>query len=181
MAFRYRRTISLDDNSVKGIIIVLALHHFSDVGKAIQELTRICPNGPVVIFTMDPRESEEFWFNNYFSEISQHVEKTFPPINDVVRLFEINSRRLSFIREFPLPHDLKDRNMCSGWNRPEIYLDEQVRQNTSGFALASPSAVQKGLARLKNDLNSGEWDKKYGFLRKQDSFDAGFRFLRFKT
>ena len=173
-------SIPLDDNSVKGIIIVLALHHFSDVRKAIYELTRICPNGPVVIFTMDPRESEEFWFNNYFPEISQNVEKTFPPINDVVRLFETNSRWLSFIREFPLPHDLKDRNMCSGWNRPEIYLDEKVRQNTSGFALASPSVVTKRLARLQNDLKSGEWDKKYGFLRKRDSFDAGFRFLMFK-
>src|SRR5208337_1721670 len=85
-------SIPLDDNSVKGIMIVLALHHFADVRKAIHELTRICPSGPVVIFTMDPRESEEFWFYNYFPEISQHVEKTFPPINDVVRLFETNSR-----------------------------------------------------------------------------------------
>ena len=30
---------------------------------------RICSRGPVVIFTCDPRESEWFWFADYFSKI----------------------------------------------------------------------------------------------------------------
>jgi ubiquinone/menaquinone biosynthesis C-methylase UbiE len=173
--------VPLDENSVNGVIIVLALHHFSNLQKAAQEMARICPNGPVVIFTMDPRESEAFWFNDYFPEISLHVAKSLLPINEVTRLIAAESGWPAIIKKFPLPHDLADKNMCSGWNRPEIYLDEQMRQNTSGFALASQDAVRKGLARLQEDLNTGKWDKNCGFLRKRDTFDAGFRLIRFRT
>jgi ubiquinone/menaquinone biosynthesis C-methylase UbiE len=172
-------SIPLPDNSVNGVIIVLALHHFSDVPKAAHELVRICPNGPVVIFTMDPRDSEKFWFNNYFPEIEQHVAKTFPPINEIIKLIDSENNWTTSIRKFPLPYDLADMNMCSGWNQPEIYFDADMRKNTSGFALASSGAVKKGLKRLQQDLNTGEWDQKYGFLRKLNSFDAGFRFIRF--
>jgi hypothetical protein len=69
--------------------------------------------------------------------------------------------------------------MCSGWNRPEIYLDPQMRNNTSGFATASQDKVQKELERLQKDLSSGEWDRKHGNLRTRSSFDAGFRFIKF--
>jgi ubiquinone/menaquinone biosynthesis C-methylase UbiE len=171
--------IPLLDNSVNGVIIILAFHHFSDTKKAVQELARICPEGPIVIFTMDPRESEKFWFNDYFPEIARHVVKTFPPVNETIKLIATQNRWSAMVKKIPLPDDLTDMNMCSGWNRPEIYLDEKMRENTSGFALASPEHVQKGLVKLRKDLNSGEWDKKYGFLKKLDCFDAGFRFIRF--
>ena len=171
--------IPLPDNSINSVIIILAFHHFSNTNKAIQELARICPEGPIVIFTMDPRESEKFWFNDYFPEIARDVAKTFPPINETIKLIATKNRWSAIVKKFPLPDDLVDMNMSSGWNRPEIYLDEKMRENTSGFALASPECVQKGLSKLQKDLNSGEWDKKYGFLRKLDCFDAGFRFIRF--
>ena len=139
--------IPLPDNSVNGVIIILAFHHFSDTQKAVQELARICPEGPIVIFTMDPRESGKFWFNDYFPEIARHVTKTFPPVDEVVKLIAAKNCWSAVVKKFPLPGDMVDMNMCSGWNRPEIYLDDRTRENTSGFALASPECVQKGLAK----------------------------------
>jgi hypothetical protein len=70
--------------------------------------------------------------------------------------------------------------MCAGWNRPEIYLDPVMRQNTSGFALASPAEVSQGINMLENDLRSGKWDEMNSRLRSRESFDAGFRFLLFR-
>jgi ubiquinone/menaquinone biosynthesis C-methylase UbiE len=172
-------SLDLEMNSVNGVIVILALHHFTDVQKAILEIKRVCPDGPLVLFTMDPRESEYFWFNEYFAAIARHVEKVFPPLADVIVLVSGNTNWSANIRVFPLPGDLKDMNMCSGWNRPEIYLDEGIRNNTSGFALADQNETRRNLAHLKKDLASGEWDRKYGTLRKRDSFDAGFRFIRF--
>jgi ubiquinone/menaquinone biosynthesis C-methylase UbiE len=172
-------SLDLKMNSVNGVIVILALHHFSDVQKAIMEIKRICPDGPLVLFTMDPRESEHFWFNEYFPGIARHVEKVFPPLANVIGLICGNTNWSANIRVFPLPGDLKDMNMCSGWNSPEIYLDEGMRNNTSGFALANQKEVHKNLVYLKKDLASGEWDRKYGTLRKRDSFDAGFRFIKF--
>ncbi len=173
--------LPLQDASMDGVITVLASHHFSDIHSAAKEMARVCPNGPLVMLTMDPRESEKFWFNDYFPEIAQHALKNFPPLNKAINIFSSIKHWSTHVIKFPLPHDLSDKNMCSGWNRPEIYLDPIMRQNTSGFALASPSVVQAGITLLENDLLSGKWDKLNGHLRKQESFDAGFRFLLFRA
>jgi ubiquinone/menaquinone biosynthesis C-methylase UbiE len=171
--------IPLGDNSVDAVIIILALHHFQDIELAAGELCRICPGGPIVIFTMDPRKSERFWFNEYFPEIADHVSKVFPPLDEVTGIFFRAGKWRAVVKNFPLPPDLADRNMCSAWAKPEMYFDAQFRQNTSGFALASPAAVERGLKRLQHDLQSGQWDNEYGRLRRRKRFDAGFRFLKF--
>ncbi len=177
----YAESIPLTNNSVDGVIIVLALHHFHNLPQAVRELSRICPDGPIVVFTMDPREGREFWFNYYFPDIGRFVDRFFPPVQQIIDVFVKDSGWSPYISKFPLPHDLIDLNGYSGWNRPELYLDPQMRQNTSGFALADPVMVQKGLAQLQNDLTSGEWDKKNGYLRKEDSFDGGYLFIRFRS
>lgn len=171
--------IPLRDASVNGVIIILAVHHFTDLQTASKEIARICPKGPLVIFTIDPRESEEFWFNRYFPEIAEHNEKTFIPIAQLTSIFTANSHWSSFVRKFELPSDLMDKNMHSGWNNPEIYLDAVMRQNTSCFALAHHSLVQKGVKLLERDLRTGEWDRLYGHLRARTHFDAGFRLIKF--
>ncbi len=171
--------IPLNNDSVDGVIIILALHHFSNISHAAKEIYRICPNGPIVIFTMDPRKSEQFWFDDYFPEIAEHVLKVFPPIDEVADIISGTGNWQTLMKKFPLPPDLADRNMCSGWSKPEMYFDAQMRRNTSGFALASPAVVERGLKRLQHDLQSGQWDSKHGNLRRRKYFDAGFRFLRF--
>jgi ubiquinone/menaquinone biosynthesis C-methylase UbiE len=173
--------LPLQDASIDGVVIILATHHFSDIRRAAKEVARVCPTGPLIMFTMDPRESEKLWFNDYFPEIAQHVLKSFPPLNEVIDIFSGIKHWSTQVIKSPLPHDLADKNMQAGWNRPEIYLDPVMRQNTSGFALASPSVVQRGITVLENDLQSGKWDKLNGHLRRQESFDAGFRFLLFRA
>jgi ubiquinone/menaquinone biosynthesis C-methylase UbiE len=173
--------LPLHDASMDGAIIVLSLHHFSNIRSAAKEVARVCPAGPLVVLTMDPRESEEFWFYDYFPEIAQHVLESFPQLNEVIDIFSGIENWSTQVITFPLPHDFADKNMCAGWNRPEIYLDPMMRQNTSGFALASKPVVRRGITLLENDLQSGKWDKLNGYLRRKDSFDAGFRFLLFRT
>ena len=174
-------SLPLQESSMNGVVIVLALHHFSNIRSTAREVARVCPAGPLVVLTMDPRESEEFWLYDYFPEIAQHVLRSFPPLNEVVDIFSALENWSTQVVKFPLPPDFADKNMCAGWNRPEIYLDPMMRQNTSGFALASKRVVQRGINLLENDLRSGKWDKLNGYLRRMDSFDAGFRFLLFRT
>lgn len=171
-------SIPLPNNSVNGIIVVLALHHFSSLQRAATEMHRVCPAGPIVIFTFDPREGEKPWFADYFPEIYQQDFITFQPIDIVAETIATNSNRSKIIKSFPLPFDLSDRNMYSAWRKPEKYLDAQFRQNTSGFALADESSVRRGTEKLMDDLHTGKWDAKYGVLRKQKYFDAGFKFIK---
>jgi ubiquinone/menaquinone biosynthesis C-methylase UbiE len=171
--------LPLPDRSVDGVVAVLAIHHFDSLPEAAIEMHRICPTGPIVIHTMDPRAGEKFWFETYFPEIYGRVFTVFLPLDQVCRTIAQGRDWTASIRKYPLPHDAVDMNMSSGWNRPEIYLDEQMRRNMSGFALAQPEDFRNGLADLRRDLESGQWDRKFGQLRQKGSLDLGYRFLRF--
>lgn len=171
-------SIPLPDNAVDGVIVVLAIHHFSSLAQASEEINRICPNGPIVLFTLDPRKGKEPWFKNYFPEIYRQDFKSFPPIETVADTLVMNKNWSWEIKSFPLPADLSDKNMYSAWNEPERYLDAQFRQNTSGLARADQGVIEAGLEKLKNDLASGLWDEKYGYLREEKEFNAGFLFLK---
>jgi len=37
--------------------------------------------------------------------------------------------------------------------------------------------VDRGLGQLRRDLESGEWDRRYGDLRQQESLDVGLRLV----
>lgn len=169
--------LPLPDDSVDGVVSTLASHHFTSLPRAAREMYRICPKGHIVIFTMDPRESDDLWFSDYFPEIRQRDFEIFAPVDELAAVLVDMKGWQTAISPFLLPHDLIDHFMYAGWSRPELYLDETFRANTSGFALADPAVVEEGLARLQNDLESGTWDKKHGHLRQKDAFDAGFRFI----
>jgi ubiquinone/menaquinone biosynthesis C-methylase UbiE len=169
--------LPLPDRSVDGCIAVLAIHHFSALEAALAEMRRVGGGGPVVLFTFDPREGRPFWFGAYFPEIQQQDFEIFPPIAEIAAALANQADTPPRVTAFPLPDDLRDRFMLSGWNRPELYFDPTFRANTSGFAKADPAAVEQGLARLRDDLASGAWDARYGELRDARSFDAGYRFV----
>ncbi len=173
-------SIPLPDNSVDGVVVILAMHHFSSFRKATLEFFRICPNGPIVIFTFDPRECEDFWVKEYFPEIWQQAFNLFPPINDIARSIAKQGQWSVEVQTFLLPNNLSDRFMGAGWNKPELYLDAQIRKSMSAFALADPTIVQSGIQRLEKDLESGVWDNRFGDLRRRTNFDAGYRFIRLK-
>ncbi len=173
-----RRTYFFDD-SVQGLISTLASHHFPDLGAAAREFNRICPDGPVVLLTIDPREGEEFWFAHYFPGIYRKSFDVFPPTEKILKAMTKDTDWKTNVKKFLLPSDLSDLNMNAGWNRPEIYLDENVRYGMSGFALADPGEVAEGVDRLTSDLKTGRWDQNYGCLRTLTDFDLGFQFLTF--
>jgi len=170
-------SIPLQNNAVYGVVVILAIHHFRSAREAALEFRRICPGGPVVILTYDPRLGRGFWFHEYFPGIYRREFERFPPIEEVAATLAVDVWKPE-VREFMLPHDLSDKNMHSGWNRPEVYLDEQMRNNTSGFAGSAEADARQGLSRLKEDLQSGAWDARHGHLREQNALNTGFVFLK---
>ncbi|MGO9116442.1 MAG: class I SAM-dependent methyltransferase [Desulfomonilaceae bacterium] len=136
--------IPLPGNSIEGVVCTLALHHFDSVAQATTELRRVCPEGPMVFLTIDPRLGEAFWFTEYFPAIYRKLFSTFPPIGQVCAELTEQSGSTSEISLWLLPQNAVDITMHSGWNRPEIYLNRSHRQNMSGFALASPVEIEPG-------------------------------------
>ena len=170
--------LPLRDNSVEGVLCILAAHHFDSLVKAAAELRRICPTGPIVLLTIDPRLGDAFWFSEYFPEIYRRLFSTFPPIERVCAELIRDSDFTSQVSLWLLPQNAIDITMHSGWNRPEIYLDQSHRQNMSGFALASRVEIESCLFALQAALASGAWDRDHGHLRKRREIDLGFRFIK---
>lgn len=171
-------SIPLPDASAGGLISTLAVHHFPDLHAAAAEMQRVCGNGPMVLFTIDPRRGEPFWFREYFPGIYGRLFDAFVPVEELTSSFTRTHDATATIHGFPLPHDFSDMNMHAGWNRPEVYLDPVARRGMSGFAMSDHSEVQAGLDLLGRDLELGEWEKRNGHLRTKESYDLGFIFVK---
>jgi ubiquinone/menaquinone biosynthesis C-methylase UbiE len=173
----FAEDLPFQDDSVDALVCMLASHHFTDLDQALRECKRVCPNGPVVYFTFDYDLCQDYWFEDYFPEIWSTESQKFPKLSELLQQGERIFERPTSYQLFPLPADFQDMNMLSPWNRPEIYLDPEFRQGTSGFSLAEPSGVERGLEKLKRELENGDWDKKYGELRKRSEIENGYFFL----
>jgi len=174
----YAEAIPLPDRSVNGVICTLALHHFKDMLASIIEMRRICEDGPIVLFTFDPRQGEHFWLFDYFPAFNTDAERIFPPIEQVASQFANGGRCHTDIYPFPLPVDLLDNFCAANWQNPNRYLDPTIRAGISSFACAEPEAVRRGLTALVQDLATGRWKMLYGDILNKNEFDAGYRFLR---
>jgi hypothetical protein len=77
----------------------------------------------------------------------------------------------------PIPHDCTDGFLGAWWRRPEAYLDPAVRASISGFARIPREQEEAAMARLRRDLESGEWERLYGHLAGVEELDLGYRIV----
>ncbi|MEY2830961.1 MAG: hypothetical protein RLZZ574_219 [Cyanobacteriota bacterium] len=169
--------IPLADRVVDGAVVMLALHHFSDLDAGISEISRITKSGKMVIFAFEQEKIADFWLTDYFPYFIQDTRATFPSTQKIAHLISQITQQETVIIPFLLPTNLSDLFAASGWCKPEIYLDAQVRQGISTFAKIPPNELEIGLKRLKADIDSGFWLEKYGDLLNQREYDAGYRIL----
>lgn len=111
------------------------------------------------------------------SEAIYDASGVFPPIGEVARLIEKATASVVRVEAFSLPHDLTDQFAAAGWRRPEMYLKAEVRAGISAFRLADQMLLAKQITRLKEDLQSGEWQRRYGWVKELERYDAGYRFV----
>lgn len=168
--------IPLETGSVDGVMAILSFHHFKNPEKAIEEMKRVS-KGNVVLFTFDPGAVETPWLARYFPEVWEGAFDFFPPLANVKRQIESAGGRKVISHIFELPYNLSDYFAAAGWRKPEIYLDPIIRSCMSAFAVANQSKIEEGVRELKQDLETGQWDKDFGYLKKQESFDVGYRFI----
>ena len=52
-----------------------------------------------------------------------------------------------------------------------------MRRAQSAWAFVAPEIVERGLARLRDALASGEWDERHGHLRTQPEYIGALRLI----
>lgn len=166
-------SLPLEDKSVDATMGVFTMQHWDNVDRGLAEVLRVTRER-IVFLTLDVDVTAEMWLcRDYLPEIVEHDRNTFPSIAHLQEVLPGLQAHTVLV-----PSDCTDGFCVALWSRPEAHLDPAVRRASSIWHLLPPSVVDSGLHRLRRDLESGEWDRRYGQLRTQAAFDVGVRLIK---
>ena len=164
--------IPLKDQSVDATMGIFTMQHWDDVDRGLTEVLRVTRKR-IVFLTLDLDVTAHMWLcRDYLPEIIEHDRKAFPTITHLQTVLP-NVQ----VETVSVPADCTDGFLVALWSRPEAHLDPHVRRASSTWHRLSPAVIENGLDRLRQDLDSGEWDRRYGPLRTQAALDIGLRLL----
>jgi SAM-dependent methyltransferase len=161
--------LPLADDSVDAAMAVLTDHHWSDRARGLREMRRVARRR-AVLFQHDPVVAEDFWLTrDYLPTFLRRLRgkvlaEMMAPLGDALEF-----------RPVPVPHDCADGFYGAFWRRPHAYLDPRVRDGISVFRLLPEDEVAAAVERLRADLDSGAWKRRYADLLDRDALDLGFR------
>lgn len=155
------------DQSFDAAMAILTIHHWPDKQAGLREMRRVA-RGPLLLLTFDPAHRP--WLTDYLPQLARLDEAQMPRLSDY-------EKWLGQVRIAPLlvPHDCSDGFLYAYWRRPAAYLDPRIRSGSSSFWAIEDS--QAGLNRLAQDLESGEWQRRYADLLAREEYDAGYRLV----
>jgi SAM-dependent methyltransferase len=156
------------DESFDASLAVLTLHHWPDLSRGIEELRRAARR-TVVILTFDTSVGG-FWLTDYFPEILEVDRRTMPALSAIQRHLGTSK-----VFDVPIPHDCTDGFLGAYWRRPHAYLDPGVRSAISVFSRIG--SLEPGLSKLRADLESGAWRRRYGHVLDRSEIDLGYRLV----
>jgi hypothetical protein len=149
------------------------MQHWDDIDRGLTEVLRVTRQR-LVFLTLDLDVTEQMWLcRDYLPEIIEHDRKAFPTIAHLqATLPNVQAETI------PVPNGCTDGFLVALWSRPEAHLDPNVRRSSSTWHRLPPAVIDTGLNRLHQDLDSGEWDHRYGHLRTLETLDIGLRLVK---
>lgn len=159
--------LPFEDKAFDASMAILTVHHWPDKEAGLRELRRVT-RGQIVLLTFDP--SRRPWLTDYLPELATLDEAQMPRMSDYGRWLG----RVE-VSPVPVPHDCRDGFLYAYWRRPTAYLDARIRSGSSSFWAISDA--DEGLRTLAQDLETGEWERRYGELLDLDAYDAGYRLV----
>lgn len=155
------------DDSFDASMAILTVHHWRDPEAGLREMRRVT-KGPIVLLTFDPTARP--WLTDYLPELVALDDERMPVMADYARWMG----RVQ-VAPLPVPHDCSDGFLYAYWRRPAAYLDPHIRSGSSSFwAIGDADA---GLEKLKDDLETRRWARRYSDVLSLDDYDAGYRIV----
>jgi SAM-dependent methyltransferase len=146
---------------------VLTVHHWTDRNRGLVEMRRVA--GRVVLFLCDPRRRRPWWLGHYFpatARLEAARETRVAELERVLGPLEVIP--------VPIPGDCADGFNGAYWRRPRAILDPAVWGPMSALSLIPPADRAAGMRRLRADLDSGAWERRWGYLLGLAELDLGY-------
>jgi SAM-dependent methyltransferase len=159
-------------DSFDAAMAMVTVHQWTNPDRGLTELRRVS-RGPVVVLTFDGDALDEFWLARYVPELIEAERRRYPPITHILDVLGGQSA----VTKVPIPADCVDGFTEAFYARPERFLDPAVRQSQSAWGFVSPEVEQRAVDRLRRDLESGEWDRRYGTLRRTPTYHGSLRII----
>ena len=169
-------SIPLRDDSVDAGMAILSDHHWQDRAAGFSEMRRVARRR-VVSFNIDPADFGRYWFASEY--LPSSLELVLPRYRER-GTWERELRWLLGdvrIEPVPIPYDCADGFFGAYWRRPEMLLDEKVRNGISVFSRCHAADVADAIQRLRVDLESGAWHKRHADLLELEELDLGYKLV----
>jgi len=148
---------------------VLALHHWAGKTQGLAEMRRVA-RGRLVFFGGHNRQpNTSWWLHDYFPAARRLVAGRTIPAGRIAQVVGPVQ-----VIPVPVPADCTDGFEAAYWRRPEAIFDPAVWRATSALSLIPAADRAAGMARLRSDLASGRWQKRYGRLLSLGELDLGY-------
>lgn len=165
--------LPFEDDAFDAAMAILTLHHWNDVEAGIAEMVRVARQRVVIVGFDSELWSSQWIVRDYVPEVARWRRLKEPSLARVLAALPSAT-----VETLLVPNDCTDRMFATLWARPEQYLDPSVRAATSVWDQLPEDITQRALASLRADLESGEWDRRYGHLRSTPDLDVGLRLVR---
>jgi SAM-dependent methyltransferase len=165
-------TLPFDDDTFDAAMASVTIHQWPNVVAGLQNMRRVT-TGPIAILTFDPHPPVRWWIDDYVPELLAVEARRMPAIDVVAAAIG----PVSEVQTVLVPNDCTDGFGQAFYGRPERMLDPEVRRAMSAWSFLDDAVVERFLATLSADLESGAWDERYGELRTVESFDVGMRLV----
>lgn len=168
--------LPLADQSVDAAMATVTVHQWLDLPRGLAELRRVT-RGPIVILTADPDAVGGAWLSEYQADRVAVERRRMPPISTLAAGLAEGWGGSVDVEPVPVPLDCTDGFAEAFYGRPERMLDPVVRAAQSSWSFLAPGVEARSVAALSADLSNGAWDRRWGHLRTQPTFDGGLRLV----
>lgn len=155
------------DRAFDAAMTTFSVHQWPDLAAGLHELRRVAA-GPVVVLTCDPARLDRFWLAEYAPEVVATEARRYP---DPRRVADLLGGRVA-IEPVPIPLGCVDGFGEAYYGRPEALLDPGARLANSAWSFVGPEVEERFERTLRRDLADGNWDRRWGSLRSEPTFDG---------
>ena len=158
-------SLPFDDGAFDAAMATVTVHQWRDHEAGLRELARVS-RGPVVLLAFDPDLLDRFWLADYCPELVAAESGRYQSMAQIAAALggPVDVQRV------PIPADCADGFTEAFYARPERMLDPAVRASQSAWTFVDDAVETASMSRLAADLESGEWDRRYGSLRSEPTF-----------